>query len=98
MSPSLGAALSRDAPGRRARSKPPGHYSRPSNRAIGAGTQAVPAAGVEVNARFPAGSQQMLLHASAWNGDLSIAKLLVAKGADRRALEPASSCTQTCRT
>jgi ankyrin repeat protein len=58
----------------------------------------LPAAGVDVNARFPAASQQMLLHAAAWNGDLPIAKLLVAKGADRRALEPASSSTQSCRT
>jgi ankyrin repeat protein len=42
-------------------------------------------AGTDVNARFPAGAQHTLLHAAAWNGNLSIAKLLVAKGADLHA-------------
>lgn len=45
------------------------------------------ASGADVNARFPTGSQHTLLHAAAWNGDLSIAKLLVAQGADLRALD-----------
>jgi ankyrin repeat protein len=45
------------------------------------------AAGADVNARFPTGSEHALLHAAAWNGDLSIAKLLIAKGADVRALD-----------
>jgi len=42
---------------------------------------------VDVNVRFPAGSQHTLLHAAAWNGNLCVAKLLVAKGADLRALD-----------
>jgi hypothetical protein len=45
------------------------------------------ASGVDVNARLPTGSQGTLLHAAAWNGDLSMAKLLVAKGADLCALD-----------
>jgi hypothetical protein len=44
-------------------------------------------AGVDVNARFPAGSQQTLLRAAAWNGNLCVAELLVAKGADLRTLD-----------
>jgi hypothetical protein len=44
-------------------------------------------AGTDVNARFPTGAQHTLLHAAAWNGNLSIAKLLVAKGADLHALD-----------
>ena len=44
-------------------------------------------AGTDVNARFPTGAQHTLLHAAAWNGGLSIAKLLVAKGADLHALD-----------
>jgi ankyrin repeat protein len=43
--------------------------------------------GVDVNARFPRGSQGTLLHNAAFNGDLSMVKLLVAKGADLRALD-----------
>ena len=44
-------------------------------------------AGMDVNARFPTGAQHTLLHAAAWNGNLPIAKLLVAKGADLHALD-----------
>lgn len=43
--------------------------------------------GTDVNAKFPTGAQHTLLHAAAWNGNLSIAKLLVAKGADLHALD-----------
>jgi hypothetical protein len=43
--------------------------------------------GTDVNARFPTAAQQTLLHAAAWNGNLPIAKLLVAKGADLHALD-----------
>jgi len=43
--------------------------------------------GTDVNARFPTGARHTLLHAAAWNGNLSIAKLLVAKGADVHALD-----------
>lgn len=43
------------------------------------------AAGASVNARFPEASQHTLLHAAAWNGNLPLAKLLLAKGADLRA-------------
>jgi ankyrin repeat protein len=45
------------------------------------------AAGTDVNSRFPDGAGQTLLHAAAWNGDLPLAKLLVAKGADIHALD-----------
>jgi ankyrin repeat protein len=44
-------------------------------------------AGADVNARFSAGSRQTLLHAAAWNGDLPVVRLLVAKGADLYALD-----------
>jgi ankyrin repeat protein len=44
-------------------------------------------AGADVNARFSAQSGQTLLHAAAWNGDLPLVKLLVAKGADLHALD-----------
>jgi len=45
------------------------------------------ASGVDVNARLPTGSQGTLLHNAAFSGDLSIVKLLVAKGADLHALD-----------
>lgn len=45
------------------------------------------ASGVDVNTRFPLGSQGSLLHNAAFNGDLAIVKLLVAKGADLNALD-----------
>ena len=44
-------------------------------------------AGTDVNARFSTGARHTLLHAAAWNGNLPIAKLLVAKGADLNALD-----------
>jgi ankyrin repeat protein len=44
-------------------------------------------AGTDVNARFSIGAQHTLLHAAAWNGNLPMAKLLVAKGADLHALD-----------
>jgi Ankyrin repeats (3 copies)/Ankyrin repeats (many copies) len=43
--------------------------------------------GVDVNSRFPTGSQGALLHNAAFNGDLSMVKLLIDKGADLRALD-----------
>jgi hypothetical protein len=43
--------------------------------------------GTDVNARFSTGAQHTLLHAAAWSGNLPIAKLLVAKGANLRALD-----------
>jgi ankyrin repeat protein len=45
------------------------------------------AAGADVNMRSPTGSQGTLLHAAAFDGHLVIAKLLVSKGADLRALD-----------
>ena len=45
------------------------------------------ATGVDVNARFPTGSQGTLLHNAAWNGNLALVKLLVAKGADLYAVD-----------
>ena len=45
------------------------------------------AAGSDVNARFSEGSQHVLLHAAAWNGDLAMTKLLCAKGADVHAVD-----------
>jgi ankyrin repeat protein len=45
------------------------------------------AAGADVNMRSPTGSQGTLLHAAAFDGHLAIAKLLVSKGADLRALD-----------
>jgi ankyrin repeat protein len=44
-------------------------------------------AGADVNTRFSARSGQTLLHAAAWNGDLPMVRLLVAKGADLHALD-----------
>jgi ankyrin repeat protein len=44
-------------------------------------------AGADVNARFSTRSAQTLLHAAAWNGDLPMVRLLVAKGADLHALD-----------
>jgi ankyrin repeat protein len=44
-------------------------------------------AGADVNARFSTQSGQTLLHAAAWNGDLPMVKLLLAKGADLHALD-----------
>jgi ankyrin repeat protein len=44
-------------------------------------------AGADVNARFSTQSGQTLLHTAAWNGDLPLVKLLVAKGADLYALD-----------
>jgi ankyrin repeat protein len=44
------------------------------------------AAGADVNTRSPTGSQGTLLHAAAFDGNLAIAKLLVSKGADLRAV------------
>jgi ankyrin repeat protein len=43
--------------------------------------------GGDANARFPAGSKQTLLHLAAWNGDLAMVKLLVARGADVHAVD-----------
>jgi len=45
------------------------------------------AAGIDVNSRFPDRAQHTLLHAAAWNGDLPMTRLLVAKGADLYALD-----------
>jgi ankyrin repeat protein len=45
------------------------------------------AKGASANSRFPAGSRGTLLHAAAWNGDLPMVKLRVAKGADVHALD-----------
>jgi ankyrin repeat protein len=45
------------------------------------------ASGVDVNSRFPTGSQGTLLHNPAFNGDLALVKLLVAKGANLSALD-----------
>src|SRR5579863_7898352 len=44
-------------------------------------------AGADVNARYSTQSGQTLLHAAAWNGDLPLVRLLVAKGADLYALD-----------
>jgi ankyrin repeat protein len=41
----------------------------------------------DANSRFPTRSKGTLLHAAAWNGDLAMAKLLVARGADVHALD-----------
>lgn len=43
--------------------------------------------GASANARTTFGSQCMALHSAAWNGNLAIAKLLVAAGADLRGLD-----------
>ena len=43
--------------------------------------------GAAANSRFPTGSKGTLLHTAAWNGDLAMAKLLVASGADVHALD-----------
>jgi ankyrin repeat protein len=43
--------------------------------------------GADVNARFPDGANQTLLHVAAFGGNLAMVKLLVGKGADLNALD-----------
>jgi ankyrin repeat protein len=43
--------------------------------------------GADANSRFPTGSKGTLLHAAAWNGDLPMVRLLVARGANVNAID-----------
>ena len=65
--------------------RPPLDIFKPVEQSRLAQVRKLLASGVDVNASSPMGSQQTLLHTA--DDDLSIAKLLVAKGADLRALD-----------